>query len=47
VKLQEAEESARSSQIKVDKLNAQLKELIDKYDKVNAEKEAALAEAKV
>jgi len=47
VKLADANESARLSQEKVDKLNAMLKELIDKYEQVNAEKESALAEAKV
>lgn len=47
VKLSEANESARVSKEKVDRLNSELKVLIDKYDAVNAEKEAALAEAKV
>lgn len=47
VKLGEAKETARVSQEKVITLNAQLKELVDQYDKVNAEKESALAEAKV
>lgn len=47
VQLNEANESARNSQDKVDKLNAQLKELIDKYNKVNAQKEEALADAKI
>jgi dynein heavy chain 1 len=46
VKLNEANETARVSQEKVDKLNAMLKELIDKYDLVNNEKQGAMAEAK-
>lgn len=47
IKLEKANEDARISQETVDRLNAELKKLIDEYEKVNATKEAALAEAKV
>jgi len=46
-KLNEANDSARRSKEKVDKLNSELKVLIDKFDLVNNEKEKAIAEAKV
>jgi len=47
IKLEKANEDARISQELVDRLNGDLKILIDQYEEVNARKEAALAEAKV
>lgn len=47
IKLEQANEDARISQETVDKLNKELKVLVDQYEEVNARKEKALAEAKV